>query len=194
MAYSADTFVADEQPTTAKWNKLWSNDASFNDGTGIADNAILDRHILTANLIHTKFYNPYKFSAYRAAAHTSTGGGTPAKVPHDTELYDTSSNFDSVTNRRFTAPVAGFYYFTAVAGNTAATSTPMYSYLYKNGSVVKRGDGAESAAAGTSCLVAGVVQLAANDYVEHYFVGGGGSVMTVGAEKCYFDGFLVSAT
>ena len=45
MAYSADTFVADEQPTTAKWNKLWSNDASFNDGTGIADNAIINRHM-----------------------------------------------------------------------------------------------------------------------------------------------------
>ena len=45
MAYSADTFVADEQPTTAKWNKLWSNDASFNDGTGIADNAIIARHL-----------------------------------------------------------------------------------------------------------------------------------------------------
>lgn len=45
MAYSADTFVADEQPTTAKWNKLWSNDASFNDGTGIADNAIITRHL-----------------------------------------------------------------------------------------------------------------------------------------------------
>lgn len=40
MAYSADTFVADEQPTTAKWNKLWANDASFNDGTGFADGAI----------------------------------------------------------------------------------------------------------------------------------------------------------
>lgn len=45
MSYSADTFVADEQPTTAKWNKLWNNDASFNDGTGIADDAILARHI-----------------------------------------------------------------------------------------------------------------------------------------------------
>lgn len=48
MAYSADTFVADEQPTTAKWNKLWTNDASFNDGTGIADNAIINRHISDA--------------------------------------------------------------------------------------------------------------------------------------------------
>ena len=44
MAYSADTFVADEQPTTAKWNKLWTNDASFNDGTGILASAILASH------------------------------------------------------------------------------------------------------------------------------------------------------
>ena len=50
MAYSADTFVADEQPTTAKWNKLWSNDASFNDGTGILDSAILTRHLATGNV------------------------------------------------------------------------------------------------------------------------------------------------
>lgn len=35
MGYSADTFVADEVPTTSKMNKLWSNDASFNDGSGL---------------------------------------------------------------------------------------------------------------------------------------------------------------
>lgn len=40
MGYSADTFAAGEQPTTAKWNKLWANDASFNDGSGIAAGAI----------------------------------------------------------------------------------------------------------------------------------------------------------
>jgi hypothetical protein len=40
MGYSADSFSAGEQPTTAKWNKLWSNDASFNDGSGIAASAI----------------------------------------------------------------------------------------------------------------------------------------------------------
>lgn len=43
MSYSAQTFVADEQPTTAKWNLLWSNDASFNDGTGFADSIIDSR-------------------------------------------------------------------------------------------------------------------------------------------------------
>lgn len=40
MAYSAQTFVADEQPTTAKWNILWTNDASFNDGSGIGSGVI----------------------------------------------------------------------------------------------------------------------------------------------------------
>jgi len=44
MSYSADTFVADEQPTTAKWNKLWANDASFNDGTGIGAGVITPAH------------------------------------------------------------------------------------------------------------------------------------------------------
>lgn len=47
MAYSADTFTAGEQPTTAKWNKLWANDAAFNDGTGIADSAIVGSKIAT---------------------------------------------------------------------------------------------------------------------------------------------------
>jgi hypothetical protein len=50
MAYSADTFVADEQPTTAKWNKLWTNDASFNDGTGIGDDTIDSRHYVTNSI------------------------------------------------------------------------------------------------------------------------------------------------
>lgn len=40
MGFSPDSFSAGEQPTTAKWNKLWSNDQSFNDGTGIGSNAI----------------------------------------------------------------------------------------------------------------------------------------------------------
>lgn len=50
MAYSADSFVADEQPTTSKWNKLWSNDAAFNDGSGIGDSAIINRHYADASI------------------------------------------------------------------------------------------------------------------------------------------------
>lgn len=50
MSYSADSFSAGEQPTTAKWNKLWSNDASFNDGTGIAADAITDSKLVYGKL------------------------------------------------------------------------------------------------------------------------------------------------
>jgi len=53
MSYSADTFVAGEQPTTAKWNKLWANDASFNDGTGIAAGAITPSKLSSA--AHTAY-------------------------------------------------------------------------------------------------------------------------------------------
>lgn len=47
MSYSADSFVAGEQPTTSKWNKLFTNDASFNDGTGIAPSAVTPEKLLT---------------------------------------------------------------------------------------------------------------------------------------------------
>lgn len=40
MAYVSWSVVFGEQPTAAKWNILGTNDASFNDGTGIGTSAI----------------------------------------------------------------------------------------------------------------------------------------------------------
>lgn len=57
MAYSADSFTALEVPTLAKMNKLWSNDASFNDGTGIADSAIISRHYAALSITSAKIAN-----------------------------------------------------------------------------------------------------------------------------------------
>lgn len=54
MAYSPDSFTALEIPTLAKMNKLWANDASFNDGTGIANNAIVNSKVLDGTLSRTK--------------------------------------------------------------------------------------------------------------------------------------------
>lgn len=45
--YTAITFVANEQPTTAKWNLIGSNDSSFNLGTGFEDGVIVTRHHAT---------------------------------------------------------------------------------------------------------------------------------------------------
>ena len=47
--YTAITFIANEQPTTAKWNLIGSNDSSFNLGTGLEDDVIGSRQIQLAN-------------------------------------------------------------------------------------------------------------------------------------------------
>lgn len=136
--------------------------------------------------------NPYKFSVYRAAAMNSSSSF--AKVVFDTELYDTSGNFDTA-NSRFIAPVDGFYHFSALAGNTAAGSTPIQTKLYKNGSEAKDGSYAGNGTAnGAYSHASGDIQLAAGEYVEVWFVGGSGSVVGVDASTCYFDGHLISKT
>ncbi len=186
MAYTSWSVVFGEQPSAAKWNLLGANDASFNDGTGIAG---LYKNLLTVDS------NPYKFSAYRTAALTSSN--TDTTVQHDTELFDTNGNFDVTTNKgRYTAPVSGFYFFSALAGNTTANSTNQFSTLYVNGSRIQLGNGNScTTTTGQYSTVMGLVQLAANDYIEHKFVGGAGSTMGVGSrDVCYFMGALFCRT
>lgn len=47
MAYSSWSVSFNEQPSAAKWNILGTNDASFNDGTGIGASAITPEKLLT---------------------------------------------------------------------------------------------------------------------------------------------------
>lgn len=47
MAYQTWSVVFGEQPSASKWNILGTNDASFNDGSGIAQNAIGAHHLAT---------------------------------------------------------------------------------------------------------------------------------------------------
>lgn len=146
--------------------------------------------IASAAVTPPKWRNLYKFSAYRAAAHTSAN--FYQKVSFDTTAWDTSSNL--TTNNRFVAPVAGYYHFDAVCGNTAAGATAIFTALYKNGVSAKIGAGANTAPNGAWSGVHANLLLAAADYVEVYFIGGNGSTMEVGANKCYFEGFIISET
>lgn len=81
MAYSADTFVADEQPTTAKWNKLWSNDASFNDGTGIADNAVITRHLADGTVGFSELAQVTKYRNLGYSKVAMGDGATTTGIP-----------------------------------------------------------------------------------------------------------------
>jgi hypothetical protein len=141
--------------------------------------------------------NPYKFSAYASVATAITAGFVPTKITFGTEEYDTGSNFDSVTNNRFTAPIAGFYQFSAQIQSGSGAANEFYNiYLYKNGSVYKSGTGHNSTIAGTvlESVSPPPMLLAANDYIEVYAAqnSAGAKNTVTGADKTYFGGYLVS--
>lgn len=53
MAYASWSVVFGEQPTAAKWNILGTNDASFNDGTGLNTGAIQQQVSTTTSAVAT---------------------------------------------------------------------------------------------------------------------------------------------
>lgn len=190
MAYSAFSVSFGEQPSQAKWNILGTNDASFNDGTGIAG---LYKNLLTADS------NPYKFSVHKSAAQTGIVDNTLTKVTFDTEKFDTNNNFASST---YTAPVAGFYQVNVYATLLSPANNAFQGvvHLYKNGASIQATNSYPTSG-GTSVYLNGnishLVQLAANDTLEVYvLMDVTTSTVTVdgGTASTYFSGFLVSRT
>lgn len=81
MAYTAGSFVADEQPTTAKWNYLWSNDAAFNDGSGFATGALGSVQSTLANGIAVQF----AYTSTSAVSTDTTAWARDDTIPQITE-------------------------------------------------------------------------------------------------------------
>ena len=188
MAYASWSVTFGEQPSAAKWNILGTNDASFNDGSGI--------HNLTIGAT-TSVALSYKFSVYRNAAQSLTSA-TPTKVNFDTKLYDTGSNFDNVTNFRFVAPIAGFYQFNAAVLISQATpaSTDDGIVLRVNGSNKHRGTNLVGVSY-PGLTVSAEIQLAASDYVEVFVLHAPANTpaLFVGSsEFCWFQGYLLAKT
>lgn len=136
--------------------------------------------------------NPYKFSAYRAAAQNA-GNATFAIVNFDTELFDTNNNFDVSTNiGRYTAPVAGFYQFNARVGTNQGSGTHrLLASLYQNGVEVSRGNDVQAGFFNGS-QVSDLLQLAAGDYVEVYTFADAALAIEPGRATARFSGFLFS--
>lgn len=138
------------------------------------------------------FSNPYKFSVYRGSAWTAASGY--GKVQFDTENFDTGSNFDSTTNYRFTAPVAGFYMFCAAAESSITGSNFVGIALYVNGSKVKENFWVNGSTTTTSgAHISALLQLSTSDYVEVYHRGTGGAGVATNSAT-WFTGHFVSAT
>lgn len=140
--------------------------------------------------------NPYKFSAYKTTTQSSVASGT--KITFDTEDFDTGSNYDSTTNHRFTAPIAGYYFFHS---QLYISSANLYAgpALYKNGSLLRRGD-ASSSSSNSDVVASGswFVQASANDYFEIFLIMGAGNRDITGStavspgNPTHFEGWLVS--
>lgn len=79
MAYASWSVVFGEQPSASKWNILGSNDASFNDGTGIAADAITG--VQLSNLTIVKATSTPVGDADTSGSWADWGASTTVAVP-----------------------------------------------------------------------------------------------------------------
>lgn len=137
-------------------------------------------------------YNPYKFSAYLTTATNFDNGGFAATV-FNVEEYDTGSNY-SISTGKFTAPVNGFYDFTATLSHNNAGDYAAGLALYKNGSVCKQGGIVTGPNASASVTVINL-QLVAGDYIQVFnTTSTAGLAITANQNQAYFMGGLSSQT
>jgi C1q domain len=147
--------------------------------------------LATGIQIPDKMKNPYKFGVYRAAA-ANTGNAAFALVTFDTKEFDTGSNYNTSTGV-FTAPIAGFYQFSATASINVNSTTFIVSF-FKNGSEFKRGNDLRVATQPGGINATALMQLNANDTVDVRVYANTTLALNVGQSFVYFQGFLVSAT
>lgn len=148
-----------------------------------------------SSTIPTKqLYNYIKFSVYRNAA-LSTASATATALPFDTKNFDTTNNVDIVTNLgRFTAPLAGFYFFEGAINLTGNTSLRTIASIYKNGAEVRRGNDPNLASGNIyGSMAVAFLQLVKGDYVEFWYYTASAQVVQTG-QLTSFSGFLISQT
>lgn len=106
----------------------------------------------------------------RTTAAKNVPQSTDTRVDLAAEDYDTNAMHDNVTNNsRVTVKRAGKYLVKAhiVYDVTLATGNVIYTFLFKNGTEIKRvAKGPTATAAANDIVVLEVLDLVANDYLE----------------------------
>lgn len=132
------------------------------------------------------------FSAYNSSV-TSLANNLFTKVSFQTEEFDTTNSFDSVTNFRFQPAIAGYYQVNGCVG-TVQTAGILISSIFKNGGEFKRGAAVPGNGVASVSSVFALVFLNGNtDFLEiAAFHTAGFSVNTSNSLlSTYFQAFLV---
>ena len=108
------------------------------------------------------------FSVYLSASQTVTSTSV-TKVAFNTKQFDTNTNFDTVTNYRFTPTIAGYYQLNAAIYASATAQTNGNIQFWKNGALYTYGS-ALSASGNNQCVNGSVIMYlnGSTDYVELY--------------------------
>lgn len=124
---------------------------------------------------------PY-FSASLSASQTISNN-TATKIAVNTELADSNSWYDNVTNFRFNPQLAGKYRINGSFAMTATTITEVDIYIYKNGSLYSRQFTVSSAVSALSLDIGNIVAFnGSTDYVELWcLVVGTGTISVLGS-------------
>jgi hypothetical protein len=97
----------------------------------------------------------------------------------------------NTSNSRFTAPVAGTYYFWLQAATTDATSTGPEIFIIVNGSSVNNVAISYNSAFYNTFGASYILTLQANDFVQHAVQNNNGSTFTLERSRSRFAGYLI---
>ena len=120
--------------------------------------------------------------AYRATTNQTIPSGVDTKIQLNAESYDSQDEFDPTTNYRFTAKKAGYYQVNVVVLCYPPAGGHLHIIrVYKNGATWSSSHTQNSIGGYFGVVLADIVYLAANDYLEFYF-----NQQTGGDENVYY--------
>jgi hypothetical protein len=136
------------------------------------------------------------FEAYLSANQNLTDN-VNTKIQFDTELFDTDSCYDNVTNYRFTPNVAGKYYVYFQTRLFSVNTAQIVFNITKNGSTYRNAffDPINGQVAASSFPLNGIIDMnGTTDYLEFFVqfdVSSGTPVAQSGIQSCYFGAYRI---
>lgn len=160
---------------------------------GLPDATVTSAEIANANVTQSKLAagvagNGPAFSAYGTSV--SAANATYTKLPFNSKIFDTNSNFDATTNYRFTPTVAGYYQINTTCQFNPAASNAGNVNIYKNGGLYAAATCLLNSSVYPQVTVSALVYCnGSTDYIESYCYQGSGGALNVSANT--FNGVLV---